>query len=301
MSMLLETAALALPWVTLATSTLTLMAVRRSVASRSTARCIIKSIRGARHYWNEDEARCELGRIDIGRDKIEYVIAAIADGVSGGGLGALASKAVIDYFLNTVTFSLPQILGMVEAHSKTRTCDALERRLRDISIAVSGVLMQSVQGADETLKAKLAEYSRTLGVPIYAATTLTGTLILCDYVFLVHVGNTRLYIHDANNKLKLLTQDHVDPMNPNVVTNVVSSLQDRRAEPYYSYHKVNRPARILLVSDGIHNYVHDEELSRIVSETRDPHETAERILRRLLSGSGGSPPDDATVIIVELP
>ena len=138
------------------------------------------------------------------------------------------------------------------------------------------------------------------------ATTLSGVYIVDDEMFLLHVGNSRVYAKQGNY-LKQLTSDHTtynwlmstgnfeaaQVCNKSEITNcfgggnvsLISKLSVARCNSFSS---------LLLTTDGVHDYVDIDHLENILNSDATGEEKCEQILT--LAQAAGSE-DDLTVIL----
>ena len=138
------------------------------------------------------------------------------------------------------------------------------------------------------------------------ATTLSGVYVVGDEMFLLHVGNSRVYAKQGKY-LKQLTSDHTTynwllstgnaeaakVCNKSEITNcfgggnvsLISKLTVSRC---------NNFSCLLLTSDGVHDYVDIDHLESILNSDATGEEKCEQILT--LAQTAGSE-DDLTVIL----
>ena len=138
------------------------------------------------------------------------------------------------------------------------------------------------------------------------ATTLSGVYIVEGEMYLLHVGNSRVYAKQGNY-LKQLTSDHTtynwlmstgnfeaaQVCNKSEITNcfgggnasLISKLSVARCNSFSS---------LLLTTDGVHDYVDIDHLESILNSDATGEEKCDQILT--LAQAAGSA-DDLTVIL----
>ena len=199
----------------------------------------------------------------------------VADGVGGNNGGADAS-----------TFLLEELLQ----NSVVENQDELRNRL----IGINSALIQN--GRKNPAVATMA-------------TTLTGVFMSGVSNYLMHVGNTRAYVMQGNY-LKQITQDHTvynwlrsmgrfeeaDACNKNEITNcfgggddsLISKLQVMEI-PHFN--------KMLLTSDGIHEYVDIDLLEEILNDSVISNEAkCDRIITAAIEAGSE---DDITIILIQ--
>lgn len=194
------------------------------------------------------------------------IIAAVADGVSGGKAGRaaaeLAVRALIEGF-----YAMPDTLG-------------------------SGRKMQ----------APLAAYNRWLHAQgrsesmADSAATFTALALRGRRAHLVHVGDSRAW-RFSGGRLTCLTVDHVRP-EPDLghvlirALGIESELRLDHAEIELAEHD-----RLLLTSDGIHAVLSSARIATILGENASAEATAERLTEAALAAGGQ---DNATALVLDV-
>lgn len=205
------------------------------------------------------------------------VLVAIADGVGGNAGGELASRYVLNQFDK---FDVEDI-----------TAEKLQRFIENCNIG-------------------LLEYAKQFPGKENMATTLTGIILLPDTCFIFHVGNTRIYGLQGNY-LKQFTKDQTtyqwlldrgqmeaaDTCNKNEITYCLGggNLKYEVGICVNEYSLLNQCKRILLSSDGIHEYVSTDELEDFILGDIN-RETMQEIADK--ARSNGSD-DDKTIIVID--
>lgn len=204
-------------------------------------------------------------------------IAAIADGVGGNAGGDCASRYVLD-------------------------------KLNDISVAdlSEEYLKQFIKEINKEL---LCYASRIPGKECMA-TTLTGIIVTSDTCYMFHVGNTRVYGLQGNY-LKQFTEDQTTyqwllnmgqteaakKCNKNEITHCLGGGNEQYGCAVFAKKNdsLNMCKRLILTSDGIHEYVSIDELENFIIG-----EVSERTMKLLVNkASAKGSLDDKTVIVID--
>lgn len=202
---------------------------------------------------------------------------AIADGVGGNAGGDCASRYVLDK-LNTIS--------IVDMSAK--------------------YLKQFIDGINK----ELLHYASTISGKENMATTLTGLILTLDKGYMFHVGNTRVYGLQGNY-LKQLTEDQTtyqwllnigqieaaEKCNKNEITHCLGggNTQYGSAVCVKEYDTLNAYKRLLLTTDGIHEYVSIDDLEDFVSG--EISEITMQMLADKAKANGSS--DDQTIIVID--
>lgn len=149
------------------------------------------------------------------------------------------------------------------------------------------------------------------------ATTLSGICISDEKASSFHIGNTRIYVFQGNY-IKQITEDHTS-VNWLVKTGKLSKKEaetyDRRNEitacfgggnpaliNYLVFEESNEALsnakRIILTSDGVHEYVSVDELEDVLNnEALEPISMCKEIIN-LAKASGST--DDKSIVIIDI-
>lgn len=202
---------------------------------------------------------------------------AIADGVGGNAGGDFASRYVLEK-LNGVSMA-------------------------DISTEYLKLFIEDVNK-------DLLYYASSSSGKENMATTLTGLIMTSGSGYLFHVGNTRVYGLQGNY-LKQLTEDQTtyqwllnigqieaaEKCNKNEITHCLGggNTQYGSAVCVKEYDTLNAYKRLLLTTDGIHEYVSIDELEDFMSG--ELSETTMQLLADKAKRNGSS--DDQTIIVID--
>ena len=194
------------------------------------------------------------------------VIAAVADGVSGGKQGRaaaeLAVRALIEGF-----YAMPDTLGPAKA-----------------------------------MQAAMAAYNRWLhgmgrgDAMTNAATTFTALALRGRRAHLVHVGDSRAW-RFAGGRLARLTTDHVrpEPDLSHVLIRALGLEPELRLD--HSTVELAEHDRLLLTSDGVHGPLNPARISAILAQQMSAEATADELVAAALSAGGR---DNATALVIDV-
>jgi len=164
------------------------------------------------------------------------------------------------------------------------------------------VLSKSILKSNAAILREAEENSNLRGM----GTTATILHIYKDQAYFAHVGDSRLY-RLKNSALEQMTLDHsyveslvrkgeltpaqakVHPMK-NILTQAVGAMEEIQVET--GNFKVEGGEKFLLCTDGLTNMVDDDEIKKILIESKNP---AEDLINAALEGGGH---DNITAIVV---
>lgn len=220
------------------------------------------SERGPRQH-NEDFAAVVR---PLPQDEARGLIAAVADGVSGGGQGRLAAQT-------TVMSLLQDFHGVPETWETTVALDRLI-------------------GAQN---AWLADHNRRRSGEGAAMSTLTA-LVLCGHSYtLAHVGDTRAWLLREGECIQL-TQDHSfdHPDLRHALSRAIGLDDHVRID--YSQGELHRGDVFVLTTDGVHGVLRRRELA---ARGRDgsAQEASEALVRAALAAGSR---DNATALVIRV-
>jgi serine/threonine protein phosphatase PrpC/serine/threonine protein kinase len=206
-----------------------------------------------------------LGIADAG-DSGFGIVAVIADGVGGAKGGRIAAELAARGFIEGY---LGQSRHVLPKESSIRSLEAVNRWIH------------SIGRRDPNLSGM--------------ACTLTALICRGRQIYVIHVGDTRLY-RLRGGQLQQLTIDHAaGPGQLNVLTRAVGADDELRID------YVNLPNeqhdRYLLCTDGVYGGVTDAALGEILSRRAAPEETAQEIVDRAIAARVG---DNASALIVDV-
>ena len=194
------------------------------------------------------------------------VIAAVADGVSGGRAGRaaaeLAVRALIEGF-----YAVPDTLG--PAHAMHRPLAAFNRWL-------------NTQGRGEAMA--------------NSATTLTAMALRGRRAHLVHVGDSRAW-RFSGGRLVCLTTDHVRP-EPDLRHVLIRALgMEPELRLDHTTVELAEHDRLLLTTDGVHGTLSPARVAAILERQTSAEATAEELVDAALQAGGR---DNATALVIDV-
>lgn len=204
-------------------------------------------------------------------------LVAIADGVGGNAGGELASRYILNQF------------------DKINIWDITAEELHQFI---------------ENCNTGLLEYAKQFPDKGNMATTLTGIILLPDTCFIFHVGNTRIYGLQGSY-LKQFTKDQTtyqwlldrgqieeaNTCNKNEITYCLGggNLKYATGICVNEYSPLNQCKRLLLSSDGIHEYVSIDELEDFILGDINKETMKEIADKAKNNGSD----DDKTIVVID--
>lgn len=207
-------------------------------------------------------------------------LALVADGMGGYRYGELASKMATDI---------------------------ISRHYFDAKHNIETALRKSFEKANRAIYQQAAKDTRFKGM----GTTCTGVVLLGDEIYLGHVGDSRAYLLKGDRVIQL-SNDHtlvqhlldtgqisqeesLSHPQRNVVTRAMGTSSKLQADVLKHKLRFEIGDRLLICSDGLYEYVQEEELKRILSGTK--LNLAAQSLIDLAKQRGGH--DNISVLIVE--
>lgn len=143
-------------------------------------------------------------------------------------------------------------------------------------------------------------------------TTCTCVAVVGDSIFFGHVGDSRAYLIRANQTIEQITTDHTYVQElvkngeisleeaahhpkRNILTNAMGTKPDTMVDTGVHRTKLGDGDRILLCSDGLYEYVKDDEMVSIL-QNRNLHEAAAIFIQEAKKRGGH---DNITVVLAE--
>lgn len=207
-------------------------------------------------------------------------LALVADGMGGYSYGELASKMATDI---------------------------ISRNYFDAKYNIETALRKAFEKANKAIYQHAAKNARYKGM----GTTCTGVVLLGDQLYLGHVGDSRAYLVKKDRVVQLsndhtlvqhlldtgqITQEEsLSHPQRNVVTRAMGTSMKLQAD--FLKHKLRFEVgdRLLICSDGLYEYVPEEELQQILTQNK-MNEASQRLID-LAKQRGGH--DNISVLIVE--
>lgn len=210
--------------------------------------------------------------------------AIVCDGMGGAAEGALASSVAVNAIREKLSKSYSS--GMSD-------------------ISIRSLLITAAENANK------AVYDLSLTDEKYEGmgTTVVAAIVRNEFVYVVHAGDSRAYlIH--NGEIRRLTKDH------SIVQNMLEKgeITSEEAFDHPDKHIITRALGVdekvrvdfaqedfendvlLLCSDGLTNYVHDEEIKDILSESVDEKSVTRLVDKANYYGGG----DNITVVALSM-
>jgi serine/threonine protein phosphatase PrpC len=194
------------------------------------------------------------------------IIAALADGVSGGKAGRVAAELAVRMLIEGF-YAMPDTLGPARA-----------------------------------MQGPLAAYNRWLyaqgrgSVMENSATTFTAFALRGRRAHLVHVGDSRAW-RFAAGRLHCLTTDHTrpEPDLRHVLIRALGIEQELRLD--HQAIELAERDRLLLTSDGVHGPLSPRRIAEILARQASAEATAEELVEAALAVGGR---DNATALVVDI-
>ncbi len=211
----------------------------------------------------------------------------VADGVGGHHGGETASRAAIESIADYVRETMNAFYSADE-NDETAFFAAL-------------------QDAAETCHRQVIERAEVMG-HVAAATTLTLYVAVWPSLYIMHVGDSRLYLYRAG-ALKQLTRDQTmaqdlvdlgampkDAIKQSPLSHVLTSAMGAsEATPYVTRAELRWGDAVLLCTDGLTKHVSDEQ----IAERMRTMTSAEQVVRALVDDAlAGGGTDNVTVLVV---
>ncbi len=197
------------------------------------------------------------------------IVACIADGVSCSEQSQRASHTAVVQFINDY-YSTPKSWGV-------------KRSANQILTALNAWLYQ------EGSKQELSHNG--------FVTTFSALILKSNTAHLFHVGDTRIYLL-RDNKLRLLTRDH-QRINFGKSAYLTRALgMDSKLDVDYQTLSLQQGDRFILSSDGLHDYLEQNELLEVTSDDRlDVSEICQTLCHRALTNSSQ---DNVSCLLVDV-
>lgn len=170
----------------------------------------------------------------------------------------------------------------------------------------------SLHQAVDQANAKILSYSGENAELAGMGTTLSIALIIENWAYIAHIGDSRIYKYDGQD-LCQLTQDHsvvAELVRSGALTeeealvhphrNVLTRALGAGPEIVYDERKEHLHVGDVLVlcTDGLYSLVTDEELRQVLMDEADPQKAAEQLVA-LANARGGHDNITALVAVIE--
>ncbi len=194
------------------------------------------------------------------------IIAAVADGVSGGKAGRVAAELAVRALIEGF-YAMPDTVGPARA-----------------------------------MQAPLAAYNRWLHaqscgeIMTNSAATFTAFALRGRRAHLVHVGDSRAW-RFSNGRLTCLTSDHVrsEPDLRHVLIRALGIESELRLD--HADIELSEHDRLLLTSDGVHGVLSPAKIAAILGANTSAEATADELAQAAISAGGK---DNATALVIDI-
>jgi protein phosphatase len=227
----------------------------------------------------------------------------VADGMGGQNAGEIASRTAIDNFFSYFkkNFSRKNFT-YAESEKNADKNTVIDDSIQKILIDCAGYANEKIF----TLGSENKDFSGM-------GTTLTGVFIFNDNAYVIHVGDSRLYLFRKNN-LNLLTEDHTlvfqlykkgaityedtfSHPQRNYLTGVLGENEISNLECFKF--KLEPGDTILLCSDGLNSMIKDSSIENMLNKLKDKN--AEDIAKKfILQANKNGGKDNITAIIIKI-
>ncbi len=214
----------------------------------------------------------------------------VADGMGGHRAGEVASRVAVESF----TESFYRILKDKKAYHLTPESNKM-------------LLIESIKNANRSVFSQSEEKPEFYRM----GTTLTACYIQKYMAYIVHIGDSRLYIK-RSGILKPLTSDHTivgelyrrgelsyeDTFNhpqKNYLTNVLGIAES--INPDFLSYKIQPEDILILCSDGLNSMLKDREIAEIIDKSKSPRDITKNLIKGALIKGGL---DNITVIAIKI-
>ncbi len=200
------------------------------------------------------------------------IVTLLADGVSSSEAAKQASNTAVQTFLNDY-YATPETWGT-------------KKSCQQIVGALNGWLYK--QGSNEA--SELKGWVTTFDAVVFKSTT----------VYITHVGDSRVY-RLRDGELKQLTQDHIAVLSAersylSRALGVDTALQlDFRTEA------LQEGDIFLQTSDGVHEFVSEEEMVELLQSERSAEEIAQRLVEKAIANQSDDNLSALVTKVVQLP
>ncbi|MBE7056738.1 MAG: Stp1/IreP family PP2C-type Ser/Thr phosphatase [Ruminococcaceae bacterium] len=207
----------------------------------------------------------------------------VADGMGGQNAGEVASKMLVDCFMNKTSF----------LNKKNLTPEQLQDFLTD-----------TIKEANLNILKEAKDNSEQSGM----GTTAVACILQEDKLIVANVGDSRAYV-SSQSVLAKVTEDHsyVEDLvrkgaisqeqarnhpDKNIITRAVGCMDDVEVDTFVK--DFDKNSVLLMCSDGLSNMIEDDYMQRIIRRNKNMDKLAERLIY-VAKKNGGT--DNITVIV----
>ncbi|MBZ0290942.1 MAG: protein phosphatase 2C domain-containing protein [Anaerolineae bacterium] len=238
---------------------------------------------------NQDSAFSFFSTSRSVEDQPDFGLFIVADGMGGHQLGEKASATAARIVASYITGKI--YLPMVSSDGENGDRPPIVE-----------TLISAVQQANAEVLAQIPE----------GGTTLTAAAIISDLAYVVHVGDSRIYLvtkdgteqvtrdHSLVQRLielhQLTPEEAQDHPQKNVLYRALG--QNEGLEIDALTRRLPPNSRLLICSDGLWNQVSDKEIGEITMSHENPQEACDKLVA-LANTRGGT--DNITAILLKIP
>jgi serine/threonine protein phosphatase PrpC len=222
-------------------------------------------------------------------ERPDFGLFLVADGMGGHHDGEKASSETIQTVATEVTQNIYLPIISNEFNEKHNT-------------SITEMLISAVQKANQQVIAHIPD----------GGTTLSGVMVIRDLAYIVHVGDSRIYIVTKDG-IEQVTRDHslvqrlieldqltyeeaLEHPQKNVLYRALG--QNESLEVDAITRRLPPASRILICSDGLWNLVQDEDICEIVMNNDNPQVACDKLVA-LANTRGGT--DNITTVLLHVP
>jgi protein phosphatase len=167
-------------------------------------------------------------------------------------------------------------------------------------------LVTAVEEANEEIATAAEADPERLGM----GTTVTAMLAFEDQIALVHVGDSRAYLLRDGELVQVTADDtyvqmlvdrgeltRTEARNHPQRALVTQALQGGPMDPYSAILLLAAPDRVLICSDGLSDYVDDDDIAATLRNCPDARQAADQLVKLTLAAGA---PDNVTAIVADL-
>jgi|SRR6185369_3107607 protein phosphatase len=167
-------------------------------------------------------------------------------------------------------------------------------------------LVTAVEAANDEIATAAEADPERVGM----GTTVTAMLAFEDQIALVHVGDSRAYLLRDGELVQVTADDtyvqmlvdrgeltRAEARNHPQRALVTQALQGGPMDPYSAVLLLAAPDRVLICSDGLSDYVDDDDIAATLRACPDPQQAADQLVKLTLAAGA---PDNVTAIVADL-
>jgi PPM family protein phosphatase len=240
----------------------------KSINSFSKYQILGNSHTGMVREHNQDSIFTGVFSYKISNISVNAGIGIVADGMGGLSMGEIASSTAIT---------------SVSTYLNARLSEYIQNILNSGSLPHSRVIMEHIN--DAMVNANKILWDKGSGFGESIGTTFTGVFLLGNVAYFGHVGDSRAYIIDKEKKsIEKVTRDHSlvgRLIEMGSITDKEAKSHPRRNEIYKMlglrnvievdtyYRIINKNSIILIMSDGLWEFVDDSEMLDEILKSND--------------------------------